>query len=422
MEGGSGGRRIVILGGGFGGLYAALHLAGREVGGAPLDVAIVDRVERFTFKPLLYDLLTGELAEEDVAPSFADLLSGSPVRFVRAEVSSIDLAARRVVLSAGEPGAEAALAFDALVVALGAEPYDFGVPGVVEHALPATTVEDFRRIRARVEALAGEGAGAPPTVAVCGAGPSGVEIACKLAEPGASGRGRARLDVVLVEARAEILPGFSPVLRDTAARALERKGVRLRLGAAVRAVDARGLVLAGKGGPDERLPAALSLWTGGQRPPRPVRELEGVARDRSGRLVVPATLELASHPGVFAIGDDARCALEGEDPPPATAQVAVQQASVCARNVIARLEGRPLASYRYLPLVEALTLGRATDALELLGLRLEGYPAFALRRLFYLFRQPGPAGSKVGRGLRLFRRLLAAGIDAGIARWRGSRP
>ncbi len=376
--------RVAILGGGFGGLYLARAIIGRAPPGAAPRIVLVDRGERFVFKPLLYELITGEVDEEEIAPRFADILDPRTVELVRAEVRAIDLDARRVHLAGA--GGPAALDFDALAIALGTEPWFYELPGLAQHALPAATLDDFRRLRARLDEAAAAAAANPRPgaggdarrlrVGICGAGPSGIEIACKLADLGWG------LDVVVVEASQEILRGFGEEIKAEARAALREKGIELRLGTPVVAADERGLVL-----PDDSLPADIVVWTAGQRPVAPVRALPA-PRDPLGRLLVGATLELPGHSGVFALGDVAKCVIEGAEPPPATAQVAVQQASVVAKNILARLSGRTLTSYRYFPLAETLSLGRGSDVLQVLGLKLSGRAGRIARRLVYLARLP----------------------------------
>ncbi|HVY62155.1 MAG TPA: FAD-dependent oxidoreductase [Planctomycetota bacterium] len=416
-------RAVLILGGGFGGLYAARALAARAAPGS-LAITVVDRAPQFVFKPLLYELLTGEVAEADVAFPFADVLERPGIEHLRAEVREIDLERRRVRLAPADPRAPAVpeeLAFDAAAVALGSEPDFRGLPGLAEHALAASSLGHFRRLDQHLAALAaGPDDAASRTVAVCGAGPSGVEIAGKLADRFAaaarrSGGGRTR--IVVVEASPGILGGFSEEIKARGLALLEAKGVELRLGTAVRSADAEGLEVEGAVAGRERIPARTVIWTAGQRPSPVVRALPG-EHSPSGRLVVPSTLELRGRPGVFALGDNARCVIEGAEAPPETAQVAVQQSSVIARNVLARLEGKTLSSFRYFPLAETLSVGRGYDIFSVLGLRLEGRSANLVRRLAYVARLPGWK-QRAAVGARLGARLAGEALDALIGRISG---
>lgn len=428
--------QVLVLGGGFGGLFAARDLAARVGAGGPVEITLVDRQDRFVFKPLLYELLTDEVREAEIAPPLETILAGSPVRFLRAEVRAIDLAARRVALEGA--GGKSEVAYDALVLALGAEPHFRGLPGFAEHAFLGASLEDFRRLRARLEEIsATDGAamelarkrervreggpicsakGGPEgedcfrTVGICGAGPAGVEIACKIADF----RRGAPLRVTLVEASATILPGFSEELRAVAQASLEAQRIALRLSTPVRGASADGLALEGG-----TLETATIVWTAGQRPAALVRGLP-VEKDPAGRLLVGATLELARFPGVFVLGDAAKCVIEGTEAPPATAQVAVQQARIVARNVLARLDGRTLSSYRYFPLAETLSLGRGKDAFHVLGLKLGGRAGNVARRLVYLARLP-TWRHRAEVGARWGARWAAEAAEAALARLRGPR-
>jgi NADH dehydrogenase len=441
--------RVVVLGGGFGGLYAARALAARSLGG--LEVSLVDRASDFVFKPLLYELLTGEVEERDIAVPFEEALAGTGVAHVAAEVAALDLARRRVLLTDG-----GALGFDAAVLALGAEPWFRGLPGLADHAFTAATIEDFRRLARHFGALGpAPGDLRARTVAICGAGPSGVEVAAKLADLMAGGGATpphpagvnpagphpplrrfapnkgcdgpeapsrragaapgAPWRIVLVEASASILPGFGEDVKARALRLLASKGVELRIETPVAGADREGLLLGGGGG--ERLPAATVIWTAGQRPAAVVRALP-VAHDESGRVLVPATLEVPGHEAVFALGDCARCALEGAEAPPATAQVAVQQASSAARNILSRANGATLSSFRYLPLAETLSVGRGYDLFSVLGITLEGRPAHVVRRLAYLLRMPAPLRAKAWSGARFGARVLGEALGDAAARAR----
>jgi NADH dehydrogenase FAD-containing subunit len=410
-------RRVVILGGGFGGLFTARRLAalaGEEHG---LEIVLVDRAARFVFKPLLYELLTGEVAEDEIAPRLDDILRGSPVRYLRAEAKSVDLATRRVTLAPAGAAGEEVLSCDALVIALGAEPFFRGLADVEARALTAATLDDFRRLTRRLDEIAARPPEGPAdlsrSIGVCGAGPSGVEVACKLADLGPG----LRLDVTLVEASGTILPGFGEEIRAVARERMDALGVTLRLRAPVRGANAEGLALEGG-----FLRAGTIVWTAGQRPVALVRALPA-DRDPGGRLTVGATLELPRYPGVFALGDAAKCVVEGAEAPPATAQVAVQQAAVVARNVLARLEGRTLSSFRYFPLAETLSLGRGRDAFHVLGVKLGGRVGSIARRLAYLARIPGWR-QRVFVGARWSARWAAEAVDAAVERlpWPKDRP
>ena len=401
--------RVVVLGGGFGGLFAARAILKRAGQEASLTVWLVSAQERFVFKPLLYELLTDEVDEDDIAPPLRSVLTDSRVRHVRAEVRRIDLAGCSVSLTASDGPEE--LSFDSLVIALGARPDLYGIEGLADHARTAATLEDFLCLRAHIDEVGTRCAALQPgregerlrTVAIVGAGASGVEVACKLAAGACSLQRGWR--VVLVEAAAGILPGFGEEVKEAARTALADLGVELWLETEVVRAGDLGLVLCegGRVNPTEEeagtevdetqlattwLYAGTIVWTAGTKVSAGLEGLD-VPKDASGRVLVPGTLEVPGHNGVFVLGDAARCAVEGSAPPPASAQVAVQQASVVGRNVLARLHGKTLRSFRYLPLAETLSLGVGADVLQLPGVLLRGRSGQLLRRLVYLYRLPG---------------------------------
>ncbi|MFS8867888.1 NAD(P)/FAD-dependent oxidoreductase [Synechococcus sp. H65.1] len=379
--------RIGILGGGFGGLYTALELI-RRPWPEPPQITLVDRQERFVFAPLLYELLTGELEDWEVAPRFQDLLPPESVQFCQGSVQSIDLKARRVLLREGQ-----SLEYDALVLALGGETPLEGVPGAAEFAFPFRTLADAQRLRAHLKTLEAREAAQPITLAIVGAGASGVELACKLAD-----RLGSRGQICLVELGSQILPGFTPSTREAAQAALARRQVRVELQTKVLGIEA----VEENSAPPFRLrlqrreaqemATALVdavLWTVGTRPAAVIADLD-LPKSERGRLQVLPTLQTPTFPEVFALGDVAAVVDAEGQPVPATAQAAFQQAGYCAWNLWALLtQERPLLPFRYFSLGEMLSLG--TDAAVLSGLgglTLTGPLGYLARRAVYLVRLP----------------------------------
>ncbi|KFM24490.1 Alternative NAD(P)H-ubiquinone oxidoreductase C1, chloroplastic/mitochondrial [Auxenochlorella protothecoides] len=424
--------RICILGGGFGGLNTAVKLDGLVwPEGTKPQITLVDANERFVFKPLLYELLSGAAGEEEVAPTFEKILRPTSVSFVRGQVESVNdgpatgpeaSSGGSVTLKGG-----ALLSYDWLVLALGSEPRDAGVPGVKELTHGFTSYEDVLALRGALVALAGNPA---PRAVVVGGGYAGVELAAVLADvlpPGAA--------VSLLASGSDILPAAPAGQRQIAREALAGKGVRV--------VTGRGV-----GG-------------GVRAHPRPRRGASGSApfpTDAGGATQTDATLRVLGHPHVFALGDVAVCA-EGAGSPgsgvsapprlPATAQVALQQADYVAWNLWAAATGRPLLPFAYQHLGEMMSLGSRAGAVTLplpippaladaargaaLGpllraaglsvhgdgsgapdrLSLEGPLAAAVRRAAYAYRQPTPE-QQARAAADLAKRAL--GDAAGLAR------
>lgn len=368
--------RICILGGGFAGLYTALRLSQfpwTETGKP--DIVLVDQHDRFVFLPLLYELMTGELETWEIAPPFSELLAGTGVHFQQDTVTTINLDTQQVNLRSG-----LTLPYDRLVLALGGETPLTGVPGASEYALPFRTLADAYRLEERLRVLeAGEQDSI--RVAIVGAGYSGVELACKLADR-LGDRGRLRL----IEKGEHVLRSSPAFNREAALRALSERQVWLDLETSVAAIGPHDISLTYKNTTDT-LPVDLVLWTVGTRVPTVVQKLS-LTTNANGQIVTHPTLQVVDHPEILALGDLAAVHDAEGQAVPATAQVAIQQADYAAWNLWADLTQRPLLPFRYQPLGEMLTLGIDNATLTGLGLKLDGLPALLLRRLAYLYRLP----------------------------------
>ncbi|NEO98618.1 MAG: NAD(P)/FAD-dependent oxidoreductase [Symploca sp. SIO2E9] len=367
---------ICILGGGFGGLYTALRLSQLpwEKHKQP-QITLVDRNDRFLFSPLLYELLTGELHTWEIAPPFEELLANTSVRFTQAAVAGIEVTEQRVQLQNGQE-----LAYDRLVLALGGEtPLDMA-PGVDEYGIPFRTVTDAYRLEERLRVLE-ESDADKIRVAIVGAGYSGVELACKLAER-LGKRGRLRL----IEISDSILKTSAEFNRTTAKKALDERNVWIDLETKVESVGADRISLLYKGQVDT-IPVDVVLWTVGTKVASVISSLP-LKQNQRFQLKTTATLQIVDHPEIFALGDLADCQDAGGQKVPSTAQAAFQQADYAAWNIWASLTGRPLLPFRYQQLGEMMTLGIDNATLTGLGVKLDGTIAHIARRLAYLYRLP----------------------------------
>jgi NADH dehydrogenase len=367
--------RVVIVGGGFGGLYAA-----QALNRAPVDVTVVDRTNHHVFQPLLYQVATASLAERDVAYPIRVVLSGQQnTEVILAEATAVDTSTRRVALKDGW------LAYDYLILAPGARHSYFAHPEWEEYAPGLKTMEDAVEIRRRV-LLAFEQAEREPdrerrrallTFVVVGGGPTGVELAGAIAEMACKvmvkdfrhidSRGTR---TILAEAGPRILPAFPASLSEQAERSLRRLCVEVRTGTSVRDVSS-GAVTIG----EERVSAATILWAAGVQPSPLARSL-GVPLDRAGRVIVEHDLTIPGHPEVFVVGDLAACNDPDGRPLPGLAPVALQQGRHAARNILRALSGQPLAPFRYRDRGIMATIGRAAAVADIRGLRLSGLPAW----------------------------------------------
>ncbi len=368
--------RICILGGGFGGLYTALRLSELPwANGEKPEIALVDRRDRFVFAPLLYELMTGELQDWEVAPRFQDLLAGTGVTVYQSTVAGIDLADKRIQLHDGTE-----FPYTKLVLAMGGETRMNKVPGAAEFALPFRTITDAYRLEARLQSLEASERDRI-RVAIVGGGYSGVELACKLAD-----RLRERGRIRIIELTDQILRTSTEFNRQAADKALKDRDIWLDLDTSVEALTADTISLNYKGTVD-MIPVDLVLWTVGTQIADAIAALP-LKKNQRGQITVTPTLQVVEHPDVFALGDLADCKDANGQQVAATAQVAIQQADYVGWNLWASLTNRPLLPFRYQHLGEMMTLGINNATLTGLGITLEGIPAVLARRLAYLYRMP----------------------------------
>jgi NADH dehydrogenase len=374
---------VVVVGGGFGGLYAV-----RKLAAAPVSVTLVDRRNFHLFQPLLYQVATGELSPANIAsPLRAVVAKQRNASVLLAEMTGLDAERRVVVLDGGEE-----LPYDTLVLALGARTRYFGHEEWEPFAPSLKTIEDATEIRRRI-LTAFEAAERLPaaerapylTFVVVGGGPTGVELAGAVADLARHtlkrdfrniDSGDAR--VFLLEAGPRILGTFPDDLAKKGAEALEKRGVTILANAKVTAIGAERVDYE-TAGAKTSIPARVALWGAGVAPSplaAAIAKTAGAELDRTGRLVVGKDLALPSRPEILVIGDLAR-ALDGKgEPLPGLAPVAMQEGRYAAKLIEARLEGRTLPPFRYRDKGTLATIGRAAAVADLGRVRLWGFPAW----------------------------------------------
>jgi demethylphylloquinone reductase len=369
--------RICILGGGFGGLYTALRLTqlAWETGQKP-EITLIDRQTNFVFTPLLYELITGEMQGWEIAPPFAELLKGTDIRFVQGSVKQVDKDGKSVMLED-----ETEIAYDRLVLALGCETPSESVPGVTEHAIGFRSLDDAYKLDAKLRLLEASSA-ERIRIAIVGAGYTGVEVACKLADR-LKERGRIRL----IQSRDTILPNAAEFNRNAALKALEQRGIWVDLETSVSEITADSIGLIYKGQTDI-IPVEIVMWTVGNQVSPAISHF-GLALNPEGKITVTETLQVAEHPEIFALGDAVAMLDRQElESIPTTAQVALQQSDFVAWNIWSSLTDRPLLPFQYTELGEMMTLGDDNAVLSGMGIQLDGPLAYIARRLVYLYRLP----------------------------------
>jgi NADH dehydrogenase len=380
--------RVVIVGGGFGGLFAA-----KALGRAPVDVTVVDRRNHHVFQPLLYQVATAGLSPGDIASPIRWILRRQRnVTVLLAEARRVDPSLKRVELDIGE------VAYDHLIVATGATHAYFGHDEWQAHAPGLKTLDDALLVRRRV-LLAFERAEATAdpggrrrllTFVVVGGGPTGVELAGALAEirRHALAHEFRSIDpesarVVLLEAGPAILTSFPEPLREDAVRALEGLGVEVRTGAAVTRIE-REAVWVGH----ERIDAGAVLWAAGVAA-SPLGRSLGAPLDGAGRVLVNPDLTIPGHDDVYVVGDLAHCAGEGGRPLPGVAPVAMQQAAHAASNVLRTIRGQPRVPFVYRNPGNLATIGRHQAIADFGRLRFSGWFAWWLWLFVHVLKLTG---------------------------------
>jgi NADH dehydrogenase len=391
----TGGRhRVVIVGGGFGGLAAA-----RALGKAPVQVTVVDRRNFHLFQPLLYEVATGSLSPGEIASPLRHVLKHQTnTTVVMAEVTGFDLPARRILLGRQANLAEdGALPYDSLIVAAGVRHSFFGHDEWEEFAPGMKTVEHALRIRGRM-LMAFEAAELETDVeqrrawlnfVVVGAGPTGVELAGQIAEiANYTLRNDFRnidprdAKVMLIEAADRVLPPYTPGLSARAERSLRHLGVVPMPNTMVVGMDADSVTVSVHGGPPERIPSRTKIWAAGvQASPlaSALAAATGAPLDNAGRITVAPDLTLPGHPEVFVIGDMNRVddGAGGLQPWPGVAQPAIQEGRYAAAATIAAVRGERLAApFRYRDKGSLATIGRLHAVADIRGVRFGGAPAW----------------------------------------------
>jgi NADH dehydrogenase len=394
--------RVVVIGGGFGGLQAV-----RKLRSAPVEITLIDRRNFHLFQPLVYQVATGSLSAEEIASPLRSIFKRNKnVHVVLGEVSELDLAARRVVI--GElpnSGERREIAYDTLIVAAGVKYTYFGHDDWRPFAPDIKSVESALEVRRRILS-AFEAADSEPdpalraawlTFVIVGAGPTGVELAGQIGEIARHAvrndyrevdTGNAR--ILLVETADRVLPPFPPRLSASAERALVKLGVTPLTSHTVVDIEATSLTLTDGNGVTERVDARTVIWAAGVVASELATVLDaetGSGLDRAGRIAVGPDLTLPGHPEVMAIGDMA--VVHDADgkaiPLPGVAPVAMQQGRYAAKAIRGRLEGRAPKPFQYTDKGNLATIGRAKAVADIKGLQLSGLLAWLTWLFVHLF-------------------------------------
>ncbi|MFL5343711.1 MAG: NAD(P)/FAD-dependent oxidoreductase [Hyalangium sp.] len=399
--------RVVIVGGGFAGLYAALGLD-RALGyHKGLEIVLIDKKNYFLFPPLLPSVAAGAIETRQVTYPFRRIFEASNVIFKKEWVRSIDTERKVIhaladVDAASQAGASRAVTsetlYDFLVLAPGSETQTFGTRGVVQHAYFMRELGDAAAVRNQIidcfEHAAREDASLRRRemlrFVVVGGGPTGVELASEIRDLCGHILLRrypeidpSEVEVVLVQSASDILPSWNPFIVQRASRQLEHLGIRLLKGRRVTAVEPSSVTL----DDGTRLETRTCVWCAGVKPSA-LLKASGLPLHGSGRVTIGPDLRVPGYEDVFVLGDAALCEREGRPLPP-LGQVAFQQGSHTARNIVRLLKGRQPRPFRYFNYGSLVSVGEHFAAVDLMGVRMAGFLAWIIWRTLYLVKLVG---------------------------------
>jgi NADH dehydrogenase len=370
--------KVVILGGGFGGLAAARALY------KSAEVTVVDRHNFQTFLPLLYQVSTAGLAADHVAYPIRGALRKTDIKFRMGSPISIDHKNQEVKLDSSE-----VLKFDHLIVALGSVSADFGIPGVNEYALGMKTVHEALTIRAeimrRFEDLCRFEDDTKLSISVIGGGPTGVEMAGAIAElirgplKSDQANAAAHIQVSLIEAGPRLLPPFAPSLSARTKKDLEKLGVKVLLNTAVKAIEHRKIILKD----DSVLNSEITIWAAGVKGSDAMAQLN--LPTHGNRVAVEPTMQVKNYPNVWALGDIAGAVGKDGRSLPMVAPVAIQQGKFIAKQIARLMAKKPLTDFKYLDKGSMATIGRNKAVVQVKGLKISGPIAWLIWLWLHLF-------------------------------------
>ncbi|HRD41142.1 MAG TPA: FAD-dependent oxidoreductase [Prochlorococcaceae cyanobacterium AMR_MDS_5431] len=363
---------VVIVGGGFGGLYTALALS--TIHDHP-PILLIEPKERFIFFPLAYELLSGELQTWEVAPKYNKLFTGRRIAWLRDTVATVDIKSKTITTVLGQ-----SQKFGQLVIATGTRLETFNIPGVREYAMTFHSLKDIERLQQLLRCVK-EYPDKNQRIAIVGAGPTGVELACKLAD-----LAEGVIEINLIERSNQVLNSCRAFNREQAQIALSKRNIRMKMETTVLKVRADSIIVSGPDAIEETLPITKVVWTAGLSPSLPIISPSPNV-DKYGCLVCSEDLQLSE--SIFVMGDISSLATSKQSPLPKTAQVAFQQAELVCANLISQRKRLPLEAFYWNDLGEMISLGIGNASLVGAGLTLAGPSAFQIRRLAYLTRLPG---------------------------------
>ncbi|WP_433361351.1 NAD(P)/FAD-dependent oxidoreductase [Actinoplanes sp. CA-142083] len=389
--------RVVVIGAGFGGLFAIKALKN-----APVDITLINGTAYHLFQPLLYQVATGILSQGEIAPPIREVLKRQDNVDVRLGwASKIDV--EKKIVSVEGPGIDYEVGYDTLIVAAGAAQSYFGNDGFADHAPGMKNIDDALELRARIFGAfeiadlqtSEEDIDRWLTFVVVGAGPTGTEMAGQIAElahrnlPGQYKHIDPRkARIILIDALPAVLNTFGDHLSTRALRQLHLLGVEVELNTKVVGVDATGIEVETERG-HERIPSMTKVWAAGVSAPplaRKLAETTGAKADRAGRIFVEPDLTVPGHPEIFVLGDMINLNDEQGQQLPGVAQVAIQGGKYAANTIKTRLAGKPAGKpFKYFDKGSLATISRFAAVASIGKLRLDGFFAWVIWVVVHLF-------------------------------------
>jgi len=367
---------IVIVGSGFGGINAALHLRKNN---SDFSILVIDSNTQFEFKPLLYEVFSNEIKSWEVNPSFDSLYANTGITYIRNHVTFIDFD-KNILLLQDDLKVE----FDYLVLSTGSSPNDFSIKGVKEYCSFFNTHKDQLNLKRLLDKTISVNTN--NKIFIIGAGPTGVELACKVSD-----LYKSKFEVIIVEKNPEILSNSKIFNKEEAEKTIEKKNINLVRNSSVIEITDKEILLSNNLNQVEKFPYFEVIWTAGIKPNLP--EFNKPIQKINNKLLINKNLQLQDFPHVFAIGDISQ--IGSNNCNSVTAQVAMQQGEHVANNLKLLINNENLLPFTFNDKGEMMSLGIGDASISGIGLTFSGKLAFDLRRIIYASKMP-----KIERSLK----------------------
>ena len=360
---------IVIVGSGFGGVNAALHLRKNNPN---CSILVIDSKTQFEFKPLLYEVLSDEIKSWEVNPSFDSIYSNSGITFIRNHVKFIDFDKKFLILQD-----DLKVQFEYLVLSTGSSPNYFSIKGVREYCSFFNTNKDQLNLKKRLDQTIS--VGKSNKIFIIGAGPSGVELSCKVSD-----LYKSKFEVNIVEKTSEILNNSKIFNKEEAEKTIAKKNINLMKNYSVVEINDQQILLSNNLNQVEKFPYFDVIWTAGIKPNLP--EFKQQIQKINNKILINNNLQLNDYPNIFVLGDISQ--VESNNSYPVTAQVAMQQGEHVALNLKLLINNEKLLPFKFKDNGEMMSLGIGEATISGLGLTFSGKLAYDLRRIIYASKMP----------------------------------